>query len=106
MQKLNFETFINGVGNDLKTTIDDLIGVISSIYIDVEQLKVKTSKPDKETAKELLEYLGMENSKSKKNLEDLCKEEMKQYMKWLDFYCQEQGCTQVQALNKIIDGEI
>ena len=106
MQKLNFNTFINGVGNDLKIAVDDVIGAISTIHEDLEKLKVKTSKPDKATAQALLEYLAMENCKAKENMEILCGEEITQYFRWLDFYCEQEGCTQEQALNRIIEGEI
>ncbi len=106
MQKIDFKTFINGVGNDLKIAIDDVIGVISSIQEDVENLKLKTSKPDKLTAQALLEYIAMEESKAKINMEILCGKEIQQYMKWLDEYCKENACSQEQALEDIIGSRI
>ena len=106
MSGIDFKTFVNGVGNDLKTSIDDIIGIIIGINEDIENLKVKTSKPDKHAAKALLEYIAMENCKAKENLEALCGKEIRQYLKWLDTYCEEYGITQEQALNSIIDGEI
>jgi len=106
MTKIDSTTYIDGIGNDLKTSIDDLIGVILGIHEDIEKLKVKTSKPSKATAKALLEYIAMENCKAKDNLEILCGKEIEQYFKWLDSYCEENGTTQEQALNKIINGEI
>ena len=48
----------------------------------------------------------MEDCKAKENLEALCGKEIQQYLKWLDTYCEDQGITQEQALNSIIDGEI
>jgi len=39
MPEIDFETFIKGVGNDFKTSIDDLIGIILSVKEDVEKLK-------------------------------------------------------------------
>lgn len=106
MQKLDFQTFIGGVGNDLKIAIDDVIGAISTIHEDVEKLKIKTSKPDKTTAKALLEYLAMEESKAKTNMEILCGGEIQKYFKWLDDYCNEYALTKEQALNEIIEGNI
>ena len=106
MTGINFETYINGVGNDLKTSIDDVIGVISSLHQDVEKLKAKTSKPDKDIAEALLEYIGMDEGKSKQNLEVLCGSEIQQYFKWLEDYCSEHNCTQEEILNAIIEGEI
>ncbi|EKE03962.1 MAG: hypothetical protein ACD_20C00124G0014 [uncultured bacterium] len=43
MQQVDFETFINGVGNDLKIAIDDLIATIITIKEDIEELKGKSS---------------------------------------------------------------
>jgi len=106
LQELSFKTFIDGVGNDLKVAIDDVIGAISSIQEDVEKLKMKTSKPDKKTAQALLEYLAMEEGKAKTNMETLCENEIQQYMKWLDEYCKEYCCSQEHALNEIINDEI
>lgn len=106
MTKIDSTTYINGIGNDLKTSIDDLIGVILGIHGDVEKLKVKTSKPTKATAKALLEYIAMEDCKAKENIEALCGKEIEQYFKWLDAYCEENVATQEQALNEIINGEI
>jgi len=80
MSEMDFQTFINGVGNDLKIAIDDVIGVISSIQEDVKKLKIKTSKPDKKIAQALLEYLAMEESKAKINMENLCGNEIEQYI--------------------------
>lgn len=37
------EEYLNGIKNDLKIAIDDVIGVIAEIHEDVEKLKVKTS---------------------------------------------------------------
>jgi len=101
---MDFKTFINGVGNDLKIAIDDIIGAIENIHDDVEKLKIKTSKPDKTTAKALLEYIAMDEGKAKENMEALCGKEIQQYLKWLDAYCEENVYTQEQALNKIIEG--
>ncbi len=106
MTGIDFQTFINGVGNDLKIAIDDVIGVISGIHQDVEKLKVKTSKPSQLTAQALLEYISMEEGRAKTNMEILCGDEIKQYMRWLDEYCKENACSQEQALQEIIQGEI
>jgi len=106
MSEIDFQTFINGVSNDLKIAIDDVIGAISTIQEDVEKLKVKTSKPDKRTAQALLEYLGMEEGRAKTNMEILCGNEIKQYQKWIDEYCKEYCCSQEEALNLIIEGKL
>lgn len=103
MSKIDFKTFINGVGNDLKTSIDNVIEIIIGINEDVEKLKTKTSKPTKDTAQGLLEYIGMDEGKAKQNLEALCGNEIQQYFKWLDDYCSEHNCTQEEALQRIID---
>lgn len=105
MTKIDFTTYINGISNDLKSSIDDVIGVISGIQEDVEKLKVKTSKPTKEQAKAILEYLAMDEGKAKQNLETLCGKEIKQCLKWIDTYCEENACSQEDALNEIIEGD-
>lgn len=106
MSEKSFKTFINGVGNDFKIAIDDVIGAISTIHDDIEGLKVKTSKPSPLVAQALLEYIAMEESKAKNNMEILCGKEVQQYMKWLDEYCKENACSQEQALNLIIEENV
>jgi len=106
MEKLDSKTLLVGMGNDFKILIDDVIGTILTLHEDMELLKVKTSKPDKHAAALLLDYLGWEEDEPKKNLEKLCGEEIRQCMKWLDFYCEKEGTTKEQALKSIIDGEI
>ena len=106
MTKIDSRSYITGVGNDLKIAIDDIVGVMLSIHDDIEKLKVKTSKPSKATAKALLEYIAMEDCNAKENLEILCGKEIEQYLQWLESYCEKNGTTQEQALNKIINGEI
>ena len=103
---MDFKTFINGVGNDLKIAIDDVIGAVITIQEDVEKLKIKTSKPDKLVAKGLLEYIAMEDGKIKENIDALCGKEIQQYLKWLDEYCKEYLTTPEQVLNEIIQGNI
>lgn len=44
MQKQNFKTFIDGVRNDFKISIDDLFNAIKIIKEDVEILKNKVEK--------------------------------------------------------------
>ena len=39
MAEIDLKTYVNGVRNDLKTSIDDLIAVIIDIQEDVEKLK-------------------------------------------------------------------
>lgn len=68
MTGINSKVFLEGVGNDFKILIDDVIGVILSIQDDVEKLKLKTAKPSKAKAMAILEYLAMEEGKSKQNL--------------------------------------
>ena len=106
MSGIDFKTYVNGVDNDLKIAIDDIISIIINIHDDIEKLKVKTSKPSRETAKAFLEYIAMDEGKSKENLEALCGKEIEQYFKWLESYCEENGSTQEQALKEIINGEI
>lgn len=103
MTGIDSKTYINGIGNDLKTSIDDLIGVILAIHDDVEKLKLKTSKPSKAKAKAILEYLAIEDGKAKDNLEVICGEEIKESLKWIDTYCKENACSQEEALNQIIE---
>lgn len=91
--------------NDFKHGIEQLIYTIKSIHGDVESLKVKTSKPDKLVAQALLEYLRMEKSKTKKNIEILCGKEIERYFKWIDNYSKENACSQEQALNTIMKGD-
>ena len=54
MNKIDSRTMIQGIGNDFKILIDDVIGVIVSLHEDIELIKVKTSKPDKHSAQLLL----------------------------------------------------
>jgi len=103
MTKIDFKTYMNGVGTDLKTSIDDVIGTIITLNDDVEKLKTKTSKPNKDAAKALLEYVCMDEGKTKQNLETLCGKEIQQYFKWLEDYCSDHNCTQEEALKRIID---
>jgi hypothetical protein len=77
---MDFKTFINGVGNDLKIAIDDVIGSIITIQEDVDILKMKTTKPDKATALALLEYIAMEDGRAKQNMKILCGKEIQQHL--------------------------
>lgn len=43
MQKVDFKTFINGVGNDIKVAVDDFISAIITIKNDLEQVKANLS---------------------------------------------------------------
>lgn len=86
MTEKNLKTLLNGTRNDFKIAVDDLFNVIEIIQKDVDQLKTKTSKPDKHEAALLLDYLGWDESKPKENLEKLCGEEIQQYLKWLEYY--------------------
>ena len=106
MTKIDSTAYISGVGNDLKIAIDDIISIIIAIHYDIEKLKVKISKPNKATAKALLEYIAMEDCKVKENMEALCGKEIEQYFKWLESYCEENGTTQEQALKEIINREV
>jgi hypothetical protein len=106
MSEMDFKTFINGVGNDFKIAIDDVIGAILNIQEDVEKLKIKTSKPDKKTAQALLEYFAMEEGRVKQNMEILCGEEINEYLKWVDEYCKEYCCSQEEALKFIIEEKL
>lgn len=106
MRKEDFDTFINGVGNDLKIAIDDIISAILIIYSDVEKLKVKNSKPDKEKAQALLYYINIEDPEVRKNIERFCAKELEQYFRWIDDYCNQHTCTREQALNLIIDDKL
>jgi len=106
MQENNFKALLNGTRNDLKIAVDDLFNVIEIVYEDMEHLQLKAFRPDKMAASLLLDYLGWEEGMSKQNLEKLCGKEIQQYMKWLEYYCKENGTTQEQALKEIINGEI
>lgn len=46
MSDKDFQILINGVCNDLKIAVDDLINIIMNIQEDVEKLKQKESKTD------------------------------------------------------------
>lgn len=106
LQQLDFKTFVNGLGNDLKNSIDDLVDTIFTIHEDVEQLKLSILKPDRDTAKALLEYIAMEECEVKSNIGILCKNDLQKYFKWLDSYSREHSCPQEQVLNLIIEGKI
>lgn len=45
MAEINFKTFVEGIGTDLKTSIDDVISAMLKLHEDLEALK--TSKTDK-----------------------------------------------------------
>jgi|SRR3989339_652383 len=106
MAKINFKTYLEGIKNDIKIAVDDIFAVLEKISDDVELLKVKASKPDKHAAALLLDYLDWEEGKSKKNLEKICGEEIAEYMRWVDYYCEKEGTTREQALDAVIKGEI
>lgn len=106
LQKVDFKDSVNNIGNDFKIAVDDLISVILSVKEDVETLRIKTSKPDKPTARALLEYISMEPCKSKENMELFLGKQLSFYFKWLEIYCDENSCSLEQALNSIIKGEI
>ena len=105
LEKLDSKTMLDGVGNDLKILIDDVIGAIIDLQEDVSKLKFKASKPSKVKAMAILEYLSMEECKVKQNIEALCGDEIKQSLKWIDKYCEDNDCTQEEALNEIIDND-
>lgn len=102
----DFKEYLAGIQNDVKIAIDDLFTAIENIGVDLEHIKIKTSKPDKHAAALLLDYLSWEDGQSKQNLENLCGKEIKEYMKWLEYYCKREGTTREQALKAVIDGEI
>ncbi len=104
MTEINFNTYIEGVKNDVKIAVDDVFAVLEKIGTDVESIKVKTSKPDKLAASLLLDYLGWDKGKSRQNLEKLCGKEIEQYLKWLEYHCKKEGLTHEQALREIIEG--
>lgn len=105
LKKLDSKTMLDGVGNDLKILIDDVIGAIIDLQEDVNKLKFKASKPSKVKAMALLEYISMEDCNAKKNMEILCGDEIKHCMEWIDKYCEDNACTQEEALNEIIDSD-
>lgn len=47
MQKQDFSTFINGVREDFKISIDDLFNAIEIIKEDVEKLKSASCHPER-----------------------------------------------------------
>jgi len=104
-EKLDSKMMLHGVGNDLKILIDDVIGTIIDLQEDVSKLKFKASKPSKAKAMALLEYLSMEDGKTKQNIESLCGDEIKLCLQWIDKYCEDNDCTQEEALNEIIDSD-
>lgn len=106
MEYSNIKTSISVVGNDLKTAIDDIMWIVSSIHEDIEKLKIKTVKPNKAQAQALLEYVTMENNKTKNNIKILCGDEMEKYFKWLDEYCKNYSIKREQVLNEIINEKL
>lgn len=104
-KKLDSTMMLHGVGNDLKILIDDVIGAIIDLQEDVSKLKFKASKPSKVKAVAILEYLAMEEGKVKQNIESLCGDEIKLCLKWIDKYCEDNACSQEEALNEIIDSD-
>ena len=107
MTEIDSKTMLQGISNDFKILINDVIGIILTLQDDVELLKIKNYKPDKHVAELLLDYLSWDDDEEpKKNLETLCGKEIEQCIKWLDYYCEKEGTTQEQALNLIIKGDI
>lgn len=45
---IDLKEYLNGIKNDFQIAIDDLFAAIENIGVDVERLKVKTAKPDKD----------------------------------------------------------
>lgn len=106
LSRRDFSAFINGVGNDLKIAIDDVIDSINYIHEDVQKLKKGTLKPDADIAESLLEYISWEESKHKEVLEKLFNKEIEAHFEWVDKYCEEHSLKREEVLIKIIEGEI
>ena len=104
MQKIDFRMFVNAIGNDFKIAIDDLFNVIETLVDDVEKLKLEAFKPNKDTARTLLEYLKCKDKKSKKNFEKVFEDRLPKHLAWLEYHCKEHSCTEEEALNSIIEG--
>jgi hypothetical protein len=64
--------------------------------------EVKSQKLDKKEAEALLEYIAMEECRTKKIIETLCGSELEKYFKWLDAYCEEHNCSHEEGLNRLI----
>jgi transcription elongation factor Elf1 len=106
LQNVDLAAVLNDAENDLRNGIEQIVFAIKSLSLNVDKLKVQTTKPDKLTAEALLEYIAMEDGKIKTNMEILYSKEIEQYFKWIDKYCSENTCTQEEALNQIINSEI
>jgi hypothetical protein len=64
--------------------------------------ELRDQKPDQNTAEAMLEYIAMEDCKTKKIIETLCGSELEKYFQWLDAYCEEHNCSQEDGLNQLI----
>lgn len=85
-------------------SVTDNIGV--KLLGNNDFIQLKNLKPDKDTAKALLEFMAMDEGKAKENLKLLCEKEISNYNIWLNSYCSKNNCTQEEALNQIIERKI
>ena len=102
MEKLDFSTYLNGIRNDFKISVDDLFNAIEIISENTEKVRLEATKPDINTAKALIEYLNWEESKSKKNFEVICGEELEKWMDWLEKYSSAYKLSKEEILKQII----
>jgi hypothetical protein len=106
MQNEDLTVVLNDAEADINHGVEQLMYAVKSINLNVENLKPKTSKPDKATAQALLEYIAMEESITKGTIDALCSKTIEQYMNWIKEYCKKNGCDEEKALNMIINEEI
>jgi hypothetical protein len=64
----------------------------------MENLKIS-----KDIAKALLEYIAMEDCMAKKNMNAICGEEIKVYLKLINKECKKENLSQEQILTNIIE---
>lgn len=61
------------------------------------------SKPNKDVARAILEYLSWEDCRAKENFKIIFEKELAGYMNWLDNYCKLNNCSDEEALIRIIN---
>jgi hypothetical protein len=93
---------INASGNLLKMGMIDLIEYMRQISRELQIIKGQPTKPAKQVARAMLEYISWEDKHLLKTVTLLGGGELYRYFRWLDEYCATNKCSQEEALKQII----
>lgn len=103
---MEIKSGIKQAKTNLETSINEVFRILEKLADDNQNLKLKAYKPSVPEAKIFLDYLSWQEDRPKQNFETIYKKELEILGEWLDIYCEEQGCTKTDALERIRDGEI